>query len=62
VSYVLCFQYAGTEGWATDEESDPTVELLRNFSMMVQTKADQKRFKLSAMPCLGVVVVGDVLK
>ncbi len=31
--------------------------------MIVYTQADQKqkRFKVSAMPCLGVAFVGDVL-
>jgi len=54
---------AGTEGWAREEDVDPSLELLRKYSMMVYTQADQKqkRFKLSAMPCLGVAFVGDVL-
>ena len=59
---MLCFIHAGKEGWETDGDSEPALELIRNFSMMVQNKADQKHFKLSAMPCFGLVVVGDTLK
>lgn len=59
---IFCFTCAGKEGWETGGQSDPTMELIRNYSMMVQGRTDQKHFKLSAMPCLGVVVVGDTLK
>jgi hypothetical protein len=38
------------------------MELFQNFSMMLQNRADQKHFKLSAMPCFGLVVDGDTLK
>jgi len=54
--------YAGKEGWETGGQSDPAMELLRNFSMMLQNRVDQKHFKLTNMPCFGVVVVGDMLK
>jgi len=54
--------HAGKEGWETGGQSDPAMELIRNFSMMLQNRADQKHFKLSNMPCFGLVVVGDMLK
>ena len=60
---IIVIKNAGTEGWAREEDVDPTLELLRKYSMIVYTQADQKqkRFKVSAMPCLGVAFVGDVL-
>ena len=58
---MLCFMYPGTEGWARDEDVEQLLEFLRKHSMMVHTQADQKRFKLSAMPCLGVLFVSDAL-
>lgn len=38
------------------------MELFRNYSMMLQGRTDQKHFKVSTMPCFGVVVIGDTLK
>lgn len=59
---MLCVMCAGKEGWETGGQSDPAMDLLRNYSMMLQNRAHQKHFKLTNMPCFGVVSVGDKLQ